>query len=209
MNGFGGDLRYGEATGIAGADKICTEIANTAMPGAGAKGWRAFLSATKGGVNDGPINAIDRVGEGPWYDRLGRLVSMNKTSLVMTRPGGAETTIANDLPNEDGVPNHNPDGTGQVDNHDFLTGSGTSGMLYNTDWKYTCHDWASKVGTDGTPRCGHTWPRGVQSWISVLNEAGCEPGIFLVEAGGPGANGTKSVGDGGGYGGFYCLALTP
>ena len=47
-SGFGGDLRYGQADGLSGADKICTEIAESSMPGSGAKGWRAFLSVTKG-----------------------------------------------------------------------------------------------------------------------------------------------------------------
>ena len=213
-NGFGGDLRYGEATGLAGADKICTEIAETSLPGSGAKGWRAFLSTTTGGPNDGPVNAIDRIGEGPWYDRKGRVLALTKTALNNTRPQGADPTIANDFPNEDGVPNHSdgsPGCTGNAcpDNHDILTGTGTTGALFSTDWKFTCHDWTSVVGTDGTPHCGHSWPRGVQSWMSVLNESGCEPGIFLVESGGPGANKTKSVGDGGGYGGFYCFALKP
>src|SRR6185436_11463029 len=76
-NGFGGDLRYGEANGLAGADKICTEIAESSMPGSGAKGWRAFLSAVSG--PDGKlVNAIDRIGEGSWYDRIGRSVAMDK-----------------------------------------------------------------------------------------------------------------------------------
>ncbi|MES1172632.1 MAG: hypothetical protein ABUL77_05305 [Bacteroidota bacterium] len=213
VNGFGGDLRYGEATGLAGADKICREIAETAMPGAGAKTWRAFLSTTKGGVNDGPVHAIDRVGDGPWYDRMGRLLAMNKANLMMTRPGGADPAIINDFPNEDGVPNHQdgaPGCTGNAcpDNHDFLTGTGTNGMLYNADWSNTCHDWTSAVGADGKPRCGHSWPRGVQSWMSILNEAGCAAGINLVEMGGPKAS-DPSVGSGGGYGGIYCFALTP
>lgn len=69
-DGFGGDLRYGEPDGLAGADKICREIAESSMPGAGSKTWRAFLSVTKG--PDGmPVHAIDRIGNGPWYDRLG------------------------------------------------------------------------------------------------------------------------------------------
>jgi len=34
---------------VAGADKICTELAEHSMPGAGQKGWKAFLSATTGG----------------------------------------------------------------------------------------------------------------------------------------------------------------
>jgi len=211
--GFGGDLRYGEATGLAGADKICREIAESALPGAGQKTWRAFLSTTKGGTNDGPVHAIDRVGEGPWYDRMGRLLAMNKANLMMTRPGGADAAIVNDFPNENGIPNHSDgapgcSGNACPDNHDILTGTGTTGMLYNSDWKYTCHDWASTVPGDGTPRCGHSWPRGVQSWMSILNEAGCAPGINLVESGGPKAS-DPTVGSGGGYGAIYCFALTP
>ena len=47
------------------------------------------------------------------------------------------------------------------------------------------------------------------NWMSALDEAGCAPGAFVQEAGPPGANGTLSVGDGGGYGAIYCLALAP
>jgi hypothetical protein len=44
-------------------------------------------------------------------------------------------------------------------------------------------------------------------WISSLDESGCAPGVNLIQNGGPGNDGT--VGSGGGYGGFYCFALTP
>jgi hypothetical protein len=47
------------------------------------------------------------------------------------------------------------------------------------------------------------------NWMSALDEAGRAPGAFVIENGPPGANGTESVGDGGGYGGIYCFALTP
>lgn len=47
------------------------------------------------------------------------------------------------------------------------------------------------------------------NWMSALDESGCAPGAFVVEAGPPGANGTETVGDGGGYGAIYCFALTP
>lgn len=224
--GFGGDLTYGETgdgAGLRGADKICATIAEKSLPGNG-KTWRAFLSVTRG--EDGsPVNAIDRIGEGPWYDRTGRLVAQNKADLATTRPTGADSAIVNDLPNEDGVPNHAPDpNAGEVDNHDVLTGTNEEGKLFSTDEAYTCKDWTSSVGTDGTPHCGHSWPRAGggggggkpgggfgsgENWMSALNEAGCAPGAYLIEAGPPGANGTKSVGDGGGYGGIYCFALTP
>jgi hypothetical protein len=233
-DGFGGDLSFGETgpgAGLKGADKICTAIANESMPGNN-KTWRAFLSATQG-ENGEQVDAIDRIGEGPWYDRIGRLVSMNKTDLAQTRPGGADEAIIDDLPNEDGVPNHEPDaGAGEVDNHDFLTGTNDEGRLYSTDAGSTCNDWTSAVGETGKPRCGHSWPRAfgggggglpgggggggpgggfgdLENWMSALDEAGCAPGVWIVEAGPPGANGTLSVGDGGGYGGIYCFALTP
>jgi hypothetical protein len=225
-DGFGGDLRFGESgagAGLKGADKICTTIAEKSMPG-NAKVWKAFLSATTG-ENGQPVNAIERVGQGPWYDRTGRLVAQNATDLVTERPTGADAAIVNDLPNEDGVPNHAPDGGQDVDNHDVLTGTNDAGKLFSTDAGFTCNDWTTTVGDAGTPHCGHSWPRMgggggggfggpggggmMNNWMSALNESGCAPGAFIVEAGPPGANGTESVGDGGGYGGIYCFALTP
>jgi hypothetical protein len=158
-HGFGGDLRYGEADGLSGADKICTQIAEESMPGAGRKGWRAFLSTVRGGPNGGPVHAIDRVGDGPWYDRLGRLVSMTKADLLQQRPN-ADEEIKDDLPNELGVPNHNPDGTGEVDNHDILTGSNDKGQLFENDVRYTCDDWTKSAPDKAdSPRVGHSWPR--------------------------------------------------
>jgi hypothetical protein len=157
-DGFGGDLRYGEADGLTGADKICREIAESSMPGAGAKTWRAFLSVTKG-ADGKPVHAIDRVGTGPWYDRIGRLFAMTREDLLNVRPKGGDAAIVDDFPNEDGVPNHAPDGVEQLDNHDMLTGTNDKGQLFDPDWKFTCRDWTSVVGSDGTPRVGHSWPR--------------------------------------------------
>ena len=111
QNGFGGDLRFGEATGLAGADKICTMTANMSMPGNG-KTWRAFLSVGASAPG-GAVNAIDRVGAGPWYDFKGRLVAANRAALLNTRPVGADPAILNDLPNEIGLPNH-MDGNARV-----------------------------------------------------------------------------------------------
>lgn len=209
--GFGGDLTYGETgpgAGLKGADKICAAIAEKSMPGNN-KRWRAFLSATAG--EDGqPVNAIDRVGNGPWYDRLGRVVAMNKEGLSSARPSGGDAAIADDLPNEDGVPNHQPDpNQDEVDNHDTLTGSNEEGELDSMNMGSTCNDWTSKVGQTGKPVCGHSWPRqGTQSWINQHPAGGCAPGINLEDGGGP-ADGDYSVGAGGGYGGMYCFALDP
>src|SRR5688572_21495784 len=138
--GFGGDLRFGEATGLAGADKICTTLAEKSMPGAGAKGWRAFLSTAKGGESGGPSHARDRIGQGPWYDRNGRLVAMTLEDLIQQRPRGANAAIINDLPNENGVPNHLDTEPGADDNHDTVTGSNAMGQYDGTP---TCNDWTT------------------------------------------------------------------
>jgi hypothetical protein len=222
--GFGGDLRYGETgagSGLRGADKLCAAIAERSMPGAGQKPWRAFLSAVAD-ENGQQVNAKDRIGEGPWYDRLGRLLAANKTDMLKERPAGADAAIVNDFPNEDGVPNHQPDpNTGEVDNHDTLTGTNALGMLYSAT--ATCKDWTSNLGdltSEGRPRVGHSWPRfgpgpgpggtdgSPANWMSSLNESGCAPGVNLIEMGPP-IPGSVTVGSGGGYGGFYCFSLVP
>src|SRR6185436_837082 len=154
------------------------------MPGASAKQWRAFLSASY-------ENAIDRIGEGPWYDRVGRVFAMTKQDLLNERPANADPAIADDFPNEDGVLNHDPDGAGPVDNHEVLTGSNAMGTLYAAD--AACADWTSTDTTIGRPRVGHSWTRegfggnlpdsGVDGsfnhWISSWDEAGCGAGSNL------------------------------
>jgi hypothetical protein len=203
-DGFGGDLKFGKADGLSGADEICRQLAEASLPGNG-KTWRAFLSATQG-PDGNAVNAIDRVGEGPWYDRLGRVVAMSKAGLLQERPEEADPAIKDDLPNEDGVPNHNP-GTGIIDNHNVLTGSTEAGTLDTDGLSATCQDWTSSASSGGRPRCGVTWPRGgIAHWLSVLNESGCAPGATPPGAE-SGPQGT--VGGLGGYGGFYCFALSP
>lgn len=134
-HGFGGDLRYGETgpgAGLRGADRICAEIADRSMPGASTKGWRAFLSASEG--EDGePVHAIDRIGAGPWYDRIGRLVATSPADLQFARPRNGDPDIADDLPNENGVPNSEVDPGADIAserNHHMLTGSAVDGTLY-------------------------------------------------------------------------------
>jgi hypothetical protein len=204
--GFGGDLRFGEATGLEGADKICTQVAERSMPGSAAKEWRAFLSVAVGPDGD-QVDAIDRIGEGPWYDRLGRVVAMSLADLAQTRPRGADPAIIDDLPNEDGVGNHAPDGE-QIDNHHTLTGSDAQGRLYGVD--ATCNDWTSvEKSADGRPRIGFSWPaQSREHWISGQDEGGCMAGIDL-DGGGGGDPNIGTVGSGGGYGQIYCFALTP
>ena len=220
QQGFGGDLRFGETgpgAGLRGADKLCATIAERSMPGAAAKQWRAFLSVTAD-EQGRQVDAIDRIGDGPWYDRTGRLLAPSKGDLMGLRPVNGDATIANDFPNEDGVPNHRPDPSmGEVDNHDMLTGSNLQGRLEAAN--RTCLDWTANAGNktlEGQPRVGHSWPRlggpggggSINSWMSSLIESGCAPGVNLIETGPPDPT-SNTVGSGGGYGGFYCFALIP
>jgi hypothetical protein len=214
-DGYGGDLG-----GITGADEICKRIAESVSPCQAGKVWRAFLSTST-------EDAIDRIGNGPWYDRLGRLFGNTTADILMDRPAGDEF-FATDVATEDGSPSKDPNGTGTQDNHQTLTGSGLDGKVYTQDaeagreggddscggedeWtvqKATCWDWTSSEPA-GCPRVGHSWPRAGSgiNWISVWNEGGCAPGGTIEDEGG--LDGTRRVGSGGGYGGFYCFAILP
>lgn len=195
QNGFGGNLG-----GLSGADGICQTIG--AEAGAGHKTWRAFLSATKGGPDGGPVHAIDRIGEGPWYDFNERLIARTKADLLMVRPAGEAQAVA-DLANEKGLPQKQ-----FGDNHDTLTGSNKMGRLFSTDPGSTCQDWTNASPTGNRPiMSGHSWSRvGRQEWIQEHNVPGCAPGVNLrdntVMAG-------NCVGCNGGYGGIYCFSLSP
>ena len=196
QDGFGGDLG-----GLAGADGICQDIA--ASVGFGAKEWRAFLSVAVGpeGV---PVHAIDRIGEGPWYDRNGRLVAEDIDGLLAAdRPEG-DAQISSDLPNERGE--------GQMqfgDNHDVMTGTNDVGQLDGESPDATCQDWTSAIGpgSEGQVRAGHSWPaESGQNWMQAHPLRGCAPGVDLEQNG---AGSGDCVGCSGGYGAIYCFALTP
>jgi hypothetical protein len=214
----------GNLGGLSGADGLCQKVAEFVSPCQAGKVWHAFLSTST-------ADAIDRIGQGPWKDRNGRLFANSLQELLSDRPLNAAAEIKNDFPNEYGILNSDPENTGRaeaVDNHQTLTGSGDDGRLYaqstrdNTgamggtacgdgeDWsaaKATCWDWTSSE-PQGCPRVGHSWPgMSGPNWISVWNEGGCAPGGNLVQTGG--FDGTRRVGSAGGYGGFYCFAVTP
>jgi hypothetical protein len=205
-DGFGGNLTYGQADGISGADKICADLAESSLAGAGSFKWRAFLSAQRG-PGGPPVNAIDRIGEGPWFDRVGRMMAASKADLLNTRPRGADPAIINDLPNEFGIPNHRPDPSkGLIDNHHVLTGSDPMGQLVASG---TCDSWTSTAMTAGKPHFGFAWPMANrQHWISGGDESGCGAGIDVDGGGGP-VPGNPVVGSGGGYGGIYCFRQMP
>ncbi|MCB9537238.1 MAG: hypothetical protein H6704_13380 [Myxococcales bacterium] len=207
-HGFGGDLG-----GLEGADGICQTIAEGV--GQGHKTWRAFLSATEG--PDGqPVHAIERIGQGPWYDANGRLVAENIEGLLSgDRPAGDPQTI-DDLPDEYGVPI-----SVLGDAHDVVTGSNPQGRLDSANPASTCNDWTSAEAIgQNLVKCGHSFPRmgrggrpprpggppGGASWLSDHPLRGCTPGVNLIQNG-PGEG--TCIGCSGGYGAIYCFALSP
>jgi hypothetical protein len=137
--GKGGDLG-----GLAGADAQCQSLA--AAAGAGAKTWRAYLSAA---AKDGQpaVNARDRIGKGPWRNVKGDVVAKDVDDLhgagnnINKQTGltekGATVNGRGDTPNE----------------HDILTGSTADGRLDTSAPDTTCRNYTSS--TDGAVMLGH------------------------------------------------------
>ncbi|HVY25222.1 MAG TPA: hypothetical protein VHB79_01670 [Polyangiaceae bacterium] len=196
-DGFGGDLRFGTGSGLEGADKICQTIAQDAGSSKGTT-WRAFLSAVHG-PDSRPVNAVDRIGPGPWHDRKGRLIAADAASLIAERPNG-DAEAVNDLPDETGQ------GTmGLGTSYDVITGSNKLGLLKYDDPKDTCMDWSDDMLDNVQVTAGHTWlAGGIGNWIDAHAELSCRAGVKLDS---PGVSDGTSIGAGGGWGGFYCFAL--
>src|SRR5436190_20714353 len=64
----------GNLGGLAGADAYCQKLAASA--GQGNKTWRAYLSS-----ENPPVNARDRIGNGPFYNAKGVMVALNRDEL--------------------------------------------------------------------------------------------------------------------------------
>jgi hypothetical protein len=96
------------------------------------------------------------------------------------------------------------------DNHAMVTGSTTMGAIHGNGLVATCQDWTSAAADGGRPQFGLSFPRGTSAtnWISQQTAPGCLPGGTIIQTGGA-PPGDYTIGASGGYGGFYCLALTP
>jgi hypothetical protein len=126
QDGCGGDLG-----GLSGADAICARLAQQGNPG-DTKTWRAFLSTTGMYGDMLQVDAIDRVGSGPWWDWHGRMLAPDIDSLSSTRPAGGDGSLRVMFVDETGADiqsARNGDGAPEPDNHDSLTGSSSSGRL--------------------------------------------------------------------------------
>ena len=172
-SGNGGNLG-----GLAGADRICQDLAQAA--GHGNRTWRAYLS-TQG---QGAVNARDRIGAGPWFNVRGARIAQNVDELHTSANRMAVFTALDERGNQ--IP-----GSGFAPNrHDILTGSTPEGRAYPAGADMTCANWTSSSDEGGAKaRVGH---HDYAQWNSTHDSRGCSQ-QGLVSTGGDGL--------------FYCFAL--
>src|SRR2546425_5795545 len=137
--------------GLDGADAHCAALAKAA--GARATSWRAYLSTTLPGGDQG-ADARSRIGKGPWQNAKGVVVARNVGDLHSDNNNLNKQTALNekgemvkargDTPNE----------------HDILTGSDPDGRFSTAGGDTTCGNW-TKSG-EGSAIVGHHDPHGVK-----------------------------------------------
>jgi hypothetical protein len=174
-SGKGGDLG-----GLAGADAHCQQLAQAA--GAGGKTWRAYLS-TNQGAQGGPVNARDRIGNGPWQNAKGAVIATNVADLHSANNKLGRATALN----EKGEPVKMRGDT--PNQHDILTGSDLEGKAFPGNLNLTCNNWTSS--TFGSAMLGHVDREGIadtvyqKSWVSSHMSRSCSQ-PDLVATGGAG-----------------------
>ncbi|HWO22578.1 MAG TPA: hypothetical protein VNO30_27655 [Kofleriaceae bacterium] len=177
----GGDFRRtpADTDGLAGADEFCRMKAVAAVPASGSKTWRAYLSTAT-------VNARDRIGAGPWFNRNGVMVASSLANLHDAAGNNLNKTTSIDengatVPGKGDTPNQ----------HDIITGSTAAGLSAATH----CNNWTSSAATGVTAQTGHHDRDGggadPTSWNSAHATSGCSAAAFV---------GT------GGRGSIYCFA---
>jgi hypothetical protein len=183
-NPKGGDFRRSAADtdGLAGADEFCRAKAVAAVPAAANKEWRAYLSTST-------VNARDRIGTGPWYNRNGVMIAADLDELHT--PASNLINKANGL-DENGNP---VPGRGDTPNqHDIVTGSNAQGMTTGN----TCNNWTNSDRTGTTATVGHFDRMGIpgnidpMSWVEAHASSGCSVDAFPPT---------------GGRGSIYCFGI--
>jgi hypothetical protein len=183
-SGKGADLG-----GLAGADQHCQILAQAA--GAGNRTWRAYLSTASTATVPG-VNAIDRIGRGPWQNAKGVVIATDIENLHGLRNNLTKQT---NLTEKGAVVN----GRGDTPNtHDILTGAQRNGLAYPAGTDMTCGNWTLS-GTEGAVQMGHSDRQGLtdddyaRSWNSSHGSRGGCSQPALVSTGGAGL--------------FYCFAV--
>lgn len=128
----------GHVGGLAGADRLCQDLAKAAN--AGDRAWRAYLSTSFKGRPS--VNAGDRIGGGPWHNARGELVARGPLDLHHrgALPAALFVTETGE-PVASGTP--------------VFTGTLASGLA---DVDKTCANWTSNgQGEAATGAIGKAW----------------------------------------------------
>ena len=167
--------------GLEGADAHCESLAQTMN--IGGKKWRAYLSTT----GENSVNALDRIGQGPWYNSRGEVVAADLKHLHSTMNNiGKHTALTErgDTVSGRGDP---------INRHDILTGSRLDGTASSDESDTTCSNWASSG--EGSALVGHFDRVGgganPTSWNQAHGSRGCSQSNLQAT---------------GGDGLFYCFA---
>src|SRR5882672_770532 len=171
----------GNLGGIAGADRICLNLAMGA--GAGIHTWHAYISQQQQG-NEPAVNARGRIGPGPWYNAKGVLVASNAGDLHGDNLRDRNNIQKISALDEKG---NTIKGIGDMPNqHDILTGSDSDGRAFPGGFDATCNNWTSNTDANHA-MLGHADRQGGGnvSWNSVHMSAGCSKEA-LIRTGGAG-----------------------
>jgi len=185
----------GNLGGVEGADAHCQSLAQAAGAPA-TRTWRAYLSvaamAGQGGQPaQAPVNARDRIGNGPWYNARGAVIAWNVADLHGDINRDRNSINKEYALNEKGQP---VNGRGdQPNQHDILTGSDSHGrVMIGSPATTTCNNWTSN--STGNAIVGHhdRAGGGNSSWNAAHSSRSCSQ-QDLVATGGAGL--------------FYCFAI--
>jgi hypothetical protein len=171
--------------GLEGADAHCAMLADAV--GFGDRTWRAYLSTS---ARDGQpaVNARDRIGTGPWFNRNGVRIASSVDELHGENNNLNKQTALNERGEE-------VNGRGDTPNrHDILTGSQLDGTAFPGDDDTTCGNWTSSG--EGSAQVGHHDRTGgganPTSWNSAHASRGCSQ---------------ENLQGTGGDGLFFCFAI--
>jgi hypothetical protein len=183
-SGKGADLG-----GLAGADRICQELAQAI--GAGKRIWHAYLS-TQAVDGQPAVDARNRIGQGPWRNAKAVVIAKNLDELH----GNNNLTKQTALTEKGDVVN----GRGDTPNkHDALTGTQPDGRAFPPGDDKTCHNWTSSA--QGAAMLGHIDRQGLRddaashSWNSSHLSRGPDGGCSQADLRSTGGDGL-----------FYCFA---
>jgi hypothetical protein len=184
--GKGGDLG-----GLAGADAHCLALATASD--AGNRTWRAYVS-TQARPDQPAVNARDRIGEGPWYNSKGAVISQNQSELhgdTLIQAQRGSNLFKQSALNEKGDVVHGV-GDSLPNVHDILTGSQPDGRAFTDTADHTCNNWTSSGA--GSAQVGHSdrIGNGNASWNSSHATTGCSQ---------------ADLASWGGAGLFYCFVV--